>query len=105
MLDDLAEFLKPREEMITFGRVKLIVRELDGSADNSIIAEEKDRPWRILVRCVFREDDETPAFSDVDIPALKRKSPAITGKLINAVNRVNGFGIEDEAKNSAAAQG
>jgi hypothetical protein len=105
MLEDLAEFLKPREERISLGKVKLIVRELDGTADNSILKEDQDRSWRILVRCVFREDSGDQAFTDADIPALKRKSPQRTMPLISAVTRVNGFGIEDEAKNSDAAQG
>jgi hypothetical protein len=105
VLDDLAEFLKPREERLTFGKVKLVVRELDGGADNSALREAEDRSWRLLVRCVFREDDDSQAFSDADIPVLKRKSPAVTGKLMNAVNSVNGFGLEEEAKNSDAAPG
>jgi hypothetical protein len=102
MLDDLAELLKVREERIKLGKVKLIVRELDGSADNSILKEEEDRTWRIFVRCVYREDSGERAFGDEDIPALKRKSPVITAPLINAVNRVNGFDLQEEAKNSDA---
>jgi hypothetical protein len=56
------------------------------------------------VRCVFREDDGKLAFDDGDIPKLKRKSPIVTAPLVNAVNRVNGFNTEEEAKNSDAAQ-
>lgn len=104
MLDDLAEFLKVREEKLTFGKVKLVVRELDGSADNSFLREEEDRSWRIFVRCVYREDNGEQAFNDSDIPALKKKNPAVTAPLINAVNRVNGFDLQEEAKNSDAAQ-
>jgi hypothetical protein len=104
LLEDLAEFLKLREERITFGKVKLIARELDGSADNAILREPEDRSWRLLVRCLFREDTGEQAFDDADIKALKRKSPVTTSKLVEAVNRVNGFDIEDEAKNSDAAQ-
>jgi hypothetical protein len=103
MLEDLAEFLTPREERIVFGKVPLLVRELDGSSDNSILVEEQDRQWRILVRCVFRENGD-PAFTDADIPKLKRKSPAITSTLIMAVSRVNGQALEEEVKNSDAAQ-
>lgn len=104
MLEDLAEFLKPREERITFGKVPLVIMELDGSADNSALAAEEDRAWRILVRCVFREDG-TPAFTDADIPKLKRKSPSVTQPLLTAVSRVNGISVEEEVKNSDAAHG
>ena len=107
MLNDLAEFLKQREERLEFGGVKLVVRELDGSADNSALTEATDveRSWFILVRCVFREDNGERAFSDEDVPMLHKKSPMVTARLVNAVNRVNGFNIEEEAKNSDAVQG
>jgi hypothetical protein len=103
MLDDLAEFLKPREEKVKLGKVKLVVKELDGSADNSELKNTEDMSWRILIKCVFREDGK-PAFEDKDIPLLKKKSPVFTAPLVNAVNRVNGFNLEEEAKNSEAAQ-
>ena len=108
MLNDLAEFLKQREEHLKFGGVKLVVRELDGSADNSVLTQAIDnveRSWLILVRCVFREDNGERAFSDEDVPMLRKKNPMVTARLVNAVNGVNGFNIEEEAKNSDAAQG
>ena len=105
MLDDLEDFLKLREENVKFGKVALVVKELDGSADNSALKDGEDTSWKILVRCVFRADNGKQAFEDKDIPALKRKSPIITAPLVNAVNRVNGFNVEEEAKNSEAAQG
>lgn len=104
MLDDLAEFLKPREERIKFGKVDLVVRELDGTVDREAIQKADDPHWAILVRCVFRADNGQPAFEDKDIPALKRKNPAVTARLISAVNRVNGTDLEEEEKNSDAAR-
>ena len=104
MLDDLKDFLTPREEKLKFGKVKLVVRELDGSADNSALSVGDDTSWRILVRCVFREDNGQPAFEEKDIPALKKKSPLVTAPLVNAVGRVNGSNLEEEVKNSDAAQ-
>lgn len=105
MLDDLAEFLSLREEKIKFGKVDLVVKELDGSVDHAPLRDGEDTSWKILVRCVFRADNGKPAFDDGDIPKLKRKSPLVTAPLVNAVNRVNGFNLEEEAKNSEAAQG
>lgn len=105
MLNDLAEFLQPREERLVFGKVKLVIKELDGSADNTVLREPEDRSWKLLVRCVFREDNGEPAFSDDDIPVLKKKSPTVTAPLVVAVQRVNGMNLEEEAKNSDAAPG
>lgn len=105
MLDDLADFLKPREERLQFGKVMLVVRELDGSADNSALADAEDKQWKLVIRCVFREDNNEPAFTDADIAALKKKSPTFTAPLIVAVQRVNGLNLESETKNSEAAQG
>jgi hypothetical protein len=105
MLDDLAEFLKPREEKLKFGKVHLVVKELDGTADHSALKETEDAQWKILVRCIFREDSGQPAFEDKDIPALRKKSPVVTAPLVNAVNRVNGLSTEEEVKNSDAARG
>jgi hypothetical protein len=103
MLDQLLEFLKPREEKVSLGGVTFHVKEMNGTVNTEALADGIDTTWKILVRCVFKEDG-VQAFSDEDIPRLKASSKPKLVPLVNAVNRVNGFLVEEEVKNSAAAQ-
>ena len=104
MLSDLVDFLKQREERIKLGGRALVVRELSSAGDTEPMRDGVDVAWKVLVRCTFLESGES-AFSDEDIPALKASSASKLGVLINAVNRVNGLNVEEEVKNSEAAQG
>jgi hypothetical protein len=104
MLKELAEFITPREEKIKIGDQTLVVRELSTAADTASMLDQTDINYKFLVRCVFLETGE-PAFDEADIPALKAGSRAKLSPLFVAVNRVNGFDIEAEAKNSSAAPG
>lgn len=101
MLKELEELLRTREQVVELGPHKLIVRELASAADMAGAASEEDLAWMLLVRCTFAEDG-TPAFTVEDIPALKAASNWKLGPLVSAVNRVNGFNVEAEAKNSDA---
>lgn len=108
MIKELEDLLRLREQKVEIGSLKFVVRELT-SAATLISAEEKDvhpdeASWRVFVRCVFDESG-VPAFSDADIPKLKASSKWRLRPLVKAVNQVNGFEVEDEAKNSAAAPG
>jgi hypothetical protein len=103
MLEQLLEFLKPREEKVSLGGVDFHVKEMTGTVNTEALADGVDVTWKILVRCVFKEDG-AQAFSDDDIPRLKASSKPKLAPIVNAVNRVNGFAVEEEAKNSKAAQ-
>ena len=103
MLPDLLEAIQPREKEITLGGRKLVVRELSGEADTSAMQDNQDLTWKLLVRCVFVAESGEPAFTDKDIPALRRGAKLRVKPLVDAVIEVNGMDIEAEAKNSAAA--
>ena len=101
MLKELEELLRSREQTVELGPHKLVVRELASAADLTDAPGGEDLAWLLLVRCTFAEDG-SPAFTAGDIPALKAASKWKLGPLIAAVNRVNGFNVEAEAKNSDA---
>lgn len=103
MIPDILEFLAPREEKIQFGGRTLVIKEMTSNTETESLRDKVDVSWKILVLCVFREDG-TALFTNDDIPRLKASSTSKIAPLINAVNRVNGFNVEDEAKNSDAAQ-
>jgi hypothetical protein len=103
MLTELFEFLKAREERITIGGQTLVIKEMTGNADRKPLTDGVDVDWKILVRCVFKEDGGQ-LFSDADIPKLKDSGTTKVGPLLKAVYRVNGLDVEAEAKNSEAAQ-
>ena len=104
MRRELSEAIKPREERIEFGGLTLIVRELATSADVTAFQDNADMTYKLVVRSTFDEAGE-PAFSDEDIPALKAGAKFALLPLITAVTRVNGFALEKNVKNSAAAPG
>jgi hypothetical protein len=103
MLEDLAELYKDREERVKHGRLTLVVRQWDGSDREWVFQDPSDVTWRLVERCVFRENGER-AFDKNDVETMKKK-PLIAGQLVPVVNRVNGMDLEEEAKNSDAAQG
>jgi hypothetical protein len=103
MLEELFEYLKPREEKVTIGKHSFVVRELTGNVDMRVVADGSDVEWKTLVRCVFRESGEQ-AFSDDDIPRLKSSGTAKIAPLRIAMHKVNGLELEPEVKNSDAAQ-
>lgn len=102
MLQDIYDALKVREEKIQFAGREIVVRELDGAADVAAFEDDTDLKWKLLVRCAFDLDGKA-LFTDSDIHDLKAASRIKLRSLVEAVNRVNGFAVEDEAKNSAAA--
>ena len=120
MLKDLEELLRAREQTVDLGPHKLVVRECASAADLVGDATQFDKEtvsWRLLIACTFEaklakeaEGDNPavyeagePAFTADDIPALKASSKWKLGPLIAAVNKVNGFDVAAEAKNSVAA--
>lgn len=103
MKEELAKYIAPREERLTFGGVKLVVRELGTAADGLAFKTSGDTEQKFIVRCVFIDETGEPAFSDEDIPALKLASRLKMLPVIEAVNRVMGFDLAEEVKNSAAA--
>jgi hypothetical protein len=103
MLQELATYFTPREERITVAGVTLVVKEMTMNMDGAGLADGVDVNWKLMVRCVFKEDGITQAFTDDDIPALKGAPTMKMSKLIAAVRRANGMDDEEE-KNSEAAQ-
>jgi hypothetical protein len=103
MLDDLADLYKDREERVKHGKTTLVIKQWDGSDKDWIFEDGKDIQWRLIVACVFRENGK-PAFDKNDLEAIKKK-PLISGPLAAAVGRVNSLNLEEEVKNSEAAQG
>lgn len=101
MRDQLLAFLAPREERITVEGESLIVREMGTAADAQAFRDGKDATYKFIVRCVF-DAEGNPVFTDEDIPALKRASKLKMAPIISAVNRVMGFDLEDDVKNSSA---
>jgi len=57
----------------------------------------------LIARSVF--DDGVRVFSDADIAQLLAVPGGVFRHLINAVNKLNGWGDEETTKNSSAAQG
>ena len=104
MRDDLLAAIKPREETVKLGKNVLTVRELETAADVAAFQDGGDMAYKLLVRCTF-DAEGASAFTDDDIPAIKRGSKVRLAGLIAAVIRVNGFDAEDNVKNSAAVPG
>ena len=103
MLDDLLEAIRPREKPVTLGARALVARELGCDADTSAMVDNQDLTWKLVVRCVFDAASGEPAFTDKDIPALKRGAKLRLKPVVDAVMEVNGASLEAEEKNSAAA--
>ena len=101
MLEVLREALAPREERVVIGGITLVAREMATAADVEAMQDNKDLGMKMLVRCVFDESGKA-VFTDEDIPALKASAKVKLAPLVAAVNRVNGFAVEAEAKNSEA---
>lgn len=104
MREELLAALAPREEKLELGGQRLVARELESAADVEAFKDGVDFTYKLIVRCTFGEDGER-AFSDEDIPALKKASNKKLGPLVKAVHRVNGLLVEDEVKNSEAGTG
>ena len=103
MDDDFKNFIASREERITFGGKKLVVRELELASDSQEIKDKKDATFILLVQCVFNEEDGAPFFSMDDVPLIKKASQTKMIPLISALHRVMGYDIGEEVKNSDAA--
>jgi hypothetical protein len=102
--EQLFEALAPREERVEILGRALIVRELESAADTAAFLDNADMSWKMIVRCVFREDGQ-PMFGDDDIPRLKRTAKLRLKPLSDAVLRVNGLDVDGAEKNSGAGPG
>jgi len=102
MRTEIIAALAVREERFELAGKTLVARELASAADVAAFADNEDLAYKLLVRCVFTEAGE-PVFTDEDIPALKASAKSRLAPATRAVNRVNGFDVEDSVKNSAAA--
>lgn len=100
--EELLAFMAPREERVALGGIELVVKEWPMSADFGDFRGQTDSQYLFVVGCVF-DDLGMPVFTTDDIPAIKAASSKKLMPLIAAVNRVNGFDIEDERKNSSAS--
>lgn len=117
MIKEILDAIRRREETVAaFGR-NFIVRELDATAtfrtEDAELAKKLEALgmapdellfWKALVRCVVEEGSGLAPFTDADIPELCRGSRFKLAPLTAAVNRVNGFDSDDNAKNSSAVQ-
>jgi hypothetical protein len=102
MLEDIRAAIAPREERLELGGKTLVVKELACAADVAAFSEPEDMVYKLLVRCAFDESGAL-VFTDADIPMLKAGARRAMLPLIEAVNRVNGFDLEANVKNSEAA--
>lgn len=103
MLDAIASALQAREEKLQFAGMDLIVRELQTAADVGAFRDGEDAQLKLVVRCVFLAENNAPVFSDEDIPLLRESGRKRFAPILEAVNRVNGLDLADNAKNSVAA--
>lgn len=99
MLKEIAEALKPREEVVTIGGVKLLVREMPAATD--LTKGDDNSFFNIMVLSIFTEDGQ-PAMTAEDIPALKLAGLNTMSTLMSAVQRVNGLDVKGETGKSEA---
>src|SRR5690242_15169857 len=99
MRDELIAALAAQKETVEFAGKTLFVHELDCAADVPIEGSALDGSLKLIVLCV-RDAEGNRVFTDEDLPALKKSARKRIKPLIDAVMRVNGFGIREEAKNS-----
>lgn len=105
MRADLLAAIKPREEPVTLGPHKLVVRELAIAADVVALQDNVDMTYKLAVRCVLDAATGEPIWTDEDIPALKAGAKFAMLPVMEAVQRVNGLSIEDNEKKSEASPG
>lgn len=53
---------------------------------------------QIVVSCVFDPEDNSPAFSDADVPMLMKKSAAVVGTLSMIAQRLSGLDNQAEER-------
>jgi hypothetical protein len=104
MANELLAALAAEEAVVEIGGKKAVVRQMGATADGAAFLDNTDFGYKLMVRCVFREDGETPWFTDDDIPALKRAAKVKLKPLMDAVLEVNGLNIAAQEKNSDAGQ-
>lgn len=103
-MNPLLECMARREERVTIGGTTFVVKELSTAADVVRFNDDPDQSLKVLVRCVYAENGNTPAFTDDDIPDIKNQTSLFRlSELIRAVHRVNGMDAAAEIKNSEAA--
>lgn len=110
MLQEILEAIQCRTEEVKFLGEDYIVREVDVSKNLKLDEEvEKqgaeqgaDRAdmlyWSVVVSAIFRKEDGLPLFTPADIPVLRKASRSKMTQLLAAVDRVNGFSADDNAK-------
>lgn len=104
MRDDIIAALAAQSEVVQFGGVAVHIRELDCAAEVPTDANVIDGSLKLLILCAHDAEGKR-VFTDEDLPRLRGSARKRIKPLIDAVMRVNGFGIEAEAKNSAADPG
>lgn len=102
MRDKLLKHIAPREEKVVIDGDTLTVREMGTAADAQAFRDKADMDLKFIVRCVFDAEGK-PVFTDEDIPFLRSASRLKMLPIIEAVNRVMGFDVAEEVKNSDAA--
>lgn len=100
--DILLAALAPREELLQFMGIDIIVRELPSAADVEAFRDGADADYKWMVRCTFTTSGQQ-VFTDEQIPKLKQTARAKLMPLLSAVFRVNGLLPDEAAKNSEAS--
>lgn len=108
----IQDFLKLREERVPFLGKTYLVSEVTAQASlYADAAVEKQLAeanlesdvllyWKMFVRSVTSDTlERAQLFTDADIPELARGSRMKLAPLMGAVDRVNGFNAEANAKN------
>ncbi len=96
------DFLAAREEKIEWNGREITVREMGTAADLLLFRESGDFKLKFLIRCCF-EADNKPVYEDGDLPFLKAAPYTKMKPLLDVVDRVMGFIVEEEAKKSSAS--
>lgn len=97
---ELLKWFGSREERLTVAGREIVVKTLP--EDAPAFKAGDDTLYQFAVRCTFYEDGK-PAFTDDDIPVLRKAPSVLTLPLFKALERVNGMDAFAEVKNSEAA--
>lgn len=94
------DFLAPREETLPWNGREIVVREMGTASDLLLFRDQGDFKLKFAIRCSFEKDGK-PVYEDADLPFLKAAPYTKMKPLLDAVDRVMGFNLEAEAKNSS----
>lgn len=96
------DFLAAREETMQWNGREITVREMGTAADLLLFREQGDFKLKFAIRCCFEKDGK-PVYDDADLPFLKAAPYTKMKPLLDVVDRVMGFNVEDEGKKSSAS--